>query len=208
MQSPFFEAALKGPWKESLERQVEMSEEDPTSLQIYFHWLYNGKLPTKPQPGEKDTEFFDLVQAYVLGDKILDSDFQNIIMKGIVEKCRIQNVPKYYRRGREYGRSTPAEETAKLLETDIISLAFSSTRLESPLRKLLVDLFMSHGTESLFGKLLATGNIPQSFSDSLARELMGLEEVPRRPFDSDKYLLGEGPKRYETIGGYASSSSD
>jgi hypothetical protein len=61
---------------------VKLPEDDPKIFALYSHWLYLSKIPIVKAPEKKESignivakEYLDLVNAYVLGDKLLDSKF-------------------------------------------------------------------------------------------------------------------------------------
>jgi hypothetical protein len=80
---------------------VRLPDDEPGIFSLYVHWLYWGTLPVicDKTGTPADSEHLDLVKAYVLGDKILDSTFQNTIIDAIGEKSQSQ--------AQEYTRPLP-----------------------------------------------------------------------------------------------------
>ncbi|PPJ57490.1 hypothetical protein CBER1_09935 [Cercospora berteroae] len=78
--SKFFDAALNKEWKEGQERIVNLPETQPAAFNVYLNWLTTGKLHVHDQPetaaGTRQINT-KLVEAYVLGDKILDVDYKD-----------------------------------------------------------------------------------------------------------------------------------
>ncbi|KAI9928693.1 hypothetical protein MW887_001910 [Aspergillus wentii] len=86
--SRFFDKAMAGKWRESLQRTVKLPDEEPNIFTLYLHWLYYGALPVYcDKPGlAGNSEYLELAKAYVLGDKLLDSKFQDTVIDAIIEK--------------------------------------------------------------------------------------------------------------------------
>ncbi|KAK3062100.1 hypothetical protein LTS18_004822 [Coniosporium uncinatum] len=91
--SLFFKAAINGNWKESEEGIVRLSEDAPETFDIYYKWLYFGKLFVE---FEGDTTYTDgkrtsnkllprLTTLYQLGDKFQDHRFENAVMDALID---------------------------------------------------------------------------------------------------------------------------
>jgi len=124
-QSPFFRAALNGDWKESKERKVKLPEDDPDAFHLYSNWLYHNTLISN---NDSECRFkFDecrlLGKAYVLGDKLGDFEFMEVVMDGIMD----------------IGRRSPISLTT------LITTAYDHTPVASPLRCLLIDVYRFEG---------------------------------------------------------------
>lgn len=85
---------MSGSWKESEEQTLNLPEDDPNIFALYSHWLYVGQIPVIVQSGTKEEiandnykEYYDLVKAYVLGDKLLDDRFRNSTIQAIIKKA-------------------------------------------------------------------------------------------------------------------------
>jgi hypothetical protein len=78
--SEFFGAALKSGWIEGHEHQVKLPEDDPRVFKTYANWLYTGTL--------QSLEYLELAKLYLLGEKLIDSTFQDIIINAIVACSR------------------------------------------------------------------------------------------------------------------------
>jgi hypothetical protein len=82
--SAFFAAALKKEWDEGQTRTIQLHEETPEMMAHYLDWVYTSQLPTKDcglfHPESAKIAAHDLLaELYVLGERRLDSDFQNAI---------------------------------------------------------------------------------------------------------------------------------
>ncbi|CAI7604491.1 unnamed protein product [Penicillium glandicola] len=147
--SLFFQKAMSGSWKESKERTLELPEDDPERFALYSHWLYFAKLPVIAEGETKEEsaknrrkEYRDLTYAYVLGDRLLDSKFQNSVIDAIVEKYSTKDTFD----GKRY---TPG--------TDMINHAYKLTTESATIRKLLVDIYADTATVSWFSRELTKG---------------------------------------------------
>ncbi|KAJ5507469.1 hypothetical protein N7527_009612 [Penicillium freii] len=92
--SLFFNRAMSGSWKGSEVQTLNLPEDDPNIFALYSHWLYVGQIPVIVQSGTKEEiandnfkEYYTLVKAYVLGDKLLDDKFRNSTIQAIIEKA-------------------------------------------------------------------------------------------------------------------------
>ncbi|TID18390.1 hypothetical protein E6O75_ATG06466 [Venturia nashicola] len=81
--SAFFEAALSHDWKESHQRIVKLPEGSPHTFDIYVHWIYSHKLEFTVK--NLVTGIQDLIDAYILGDVLLDGDFRDRVIDDIVK---------------------------------------------------------------------------------------------------------------------------
>ncbi|KAJ5165324.1 uncharacterized protein N7500_007154 [Penicillium coprophilum] len=157
--SPFLEKAMSGPWKESKARTFELPEDDPRIFTLYSHWLYFAKIPEVPKDAASHGKaqkpsrvYHDLVNAYVLGDKLLDIKFQNSVLDAIVEKR--------YESGARSG-------THYLPCYDTINLAYYKTTESAGIRKLFVDMYVRGATGGCL-----SGNFTKAFLCSVAQGLI------------------------------------
>jgi prefoldin beta subunit len=85
--SEFFKRAMKPEWAELRDEpdSIDLSSYSPEDVKVYAHWLYAGTIPTKNfdyQNGTKsDPIWLDLANAYVFGEKIMDSKYQCAILE-------------------------------------------------------------------------------------------------------------------------------
>ncbi|KAJ5941325.1 hypothetical protein N7516_001493 [Penicillium verrucosum] len=169
--SLFFNRALSGQWKESEEHTVALPEDDPRIFALYTHWLYAGQIPvivpcpTMNEAGVNNTrEQFHLAKAYVLGDKLLDVEFQNSTIQAIVEKADTNGFSRYP-------------------DSRSISYAYDNTTESAKIRKLFVDIYV----EILPRKL--NKGFPEEFLYSVVEGLMKKRLSPPRPIEASNYFL-------------------
>jgi hypothetical protein len=126
--SEFVRLALRGDWAEASSRIIPLPEDEPAVFSVYQHWLYNGLIHTSRQgtntSAESDEEYELLLEAYILGEKILDIAFKNSVMGALVEKVG-QVEGKFNKR--------------------LTSLVFDNTPSASPLRRLWLVVYYHVG---------------------------------------------------------------
>jgi hypothetical protein len=81
--SPFLEAACSRDFKERRENRIELPEDDPTVFGLFVEWMYYGDyaiapLSSFPAGSTKSTNVN--AKCWVLGDKLLCTDFKNHAM--------------------------------------------------------------------------------------------------------------------------------
>lgn len=79
---------MSGAWLESTQRTIQLPEDEAEIFGIYVHWLYYGTLPVCCNDSglPENQEYLKLVKAYTLGDKLMDTKFQNAAIDAIIEK--------------------------------------------------------------------------------------------------------------------------
>ncbi|KAF2801691.1 uncharacterized protein BDZ99DRAFT_528162 [Mytilinidion resinicola] len=83
-RSPFFANAMNGAWAEAESRVVPLPDDAPSTFALYRTWLYTGLLACKSSSDSDEWEL--LACAYVLGEKLQDSDFKDTVIDAMVEK--------------------------------------------------------------------------------------------------------------------------
>ncbi|KAL8702548.1 MAG: hypothetical protein Q9201_004289 [Fulgogasparrea decipioides] len=81
--SPFFDAALNGPWTESTSGCVELNDDDPAAFRLFLRWLFAWMLIDSETYPTKITQGSDPamgVHAWVLGDKLGVPQFQDYVL--------------------------------------------------------------------------------------------------------------------------------
>jgi hypothetical protein len=112
--SEFFKNATKPEWRTE-SRPVDLSDEQPAIFKRYCQWLYTGFIA----PGLlAESSSGCLAYMYVLGEKIVDHEFQNAVIQAIISDMDRMNV-------------VPSLRTIKII--------YDGTTEESAARRLLVD---------------------------------------------------------------------
>ena len=132
---------LSGNWREANERLIRLPEDEPEIFEIYMCWLYHKRIPTiRQEPADGSTEYLRLIKAYIFGDKIQAKGFQNVIIDAMIEKKEDKD-----KEGPFWCHEIP--------DHDCVNTAYQNTRPDSPLRKLLVDLWALSAEAELDGPL-------------------------------------------------------
>jgi hypothetical protein len=184
--SSFFDKAMAGDWKESQQRTIHLPDDEPEIFALYVHWLYYGTLPVfcdeSGLPG--NSEYLNLVKAYVLGDKILDSRYQDAAIDAIVEKCQ-----------------SKAQDGANWFPVgEVIRYAFDNTNESAPIRELLVDMYAIHGYRAWLEDWAEPASLPQPFLFKLASTLLDWRHGAKLTFQPSRYHAhrsdeGNSPKK-------------
>ncbi|KAH8644972.1 hypothetical protein IG631_02436 [Alternaria alternata] len=112
--SEFFKNATKPEWRTE-SRPIDLSDEQPHIFRRYCQWLYSGHMA--PDLPEKSI-FQCLAYMYVLGEKIVDYEFQNAVIQAIISDMGRKN-------------KVPSLGTIKII--------YDGTTEGSAARRLLVD---------------------------------------------------------------------
>ncbi|KAF7122784.1 hypothetical protein CNMCM5793_000894 [Aspergillus hiratsukae] len=169
--SSFFDKAMAGDWKESQQRTIQLPEDEPGIFALYVKWLYCGTLPVVcDEPGlPGNSEYINLVKAYVLGDKILDSKFQDTVIDAIVEKSQ----------------SKAKDGQCWYPNMGVIKYTFKNTSESAPIRKLLVDMYAGFARSSWIHTWAA--DLPQPFLFQLASTLLDRRRGTTAPLVANRY---------------------
>ncbi|KAF2121754.1 hypothetical protein BDV96DRAFT_483372, partial [Lophiotrema nucula] len=83
--SPFFQSAMKRQWAERRKEPntVELLDDNSAAFTLYSQWLYTGSIPTAEE-SLREVPYRDLVHAYLLGDKLMDFQFQNSVVTSMI----------------------------------------------------------------------------------------------------------------------------
>ncbi|RDW92785.1 BTB/POZ domain-containing protein [Aspergillus mulundensis] len=166
----FFDKALDGPWKESARRIIELPADDPRIFAMYVRWLYFGSLAVlkgNVEAEEGENQFTNLVNAYILGDKLLCGDFQNAAIKEFVKRMKFFDP-----------------------HNDVVKHIYAHTRPDASLRRLVVDVFIMNGTKGWLEDWNGDENIPQTFILDIAKAALSGNngQSRKRPDPKDYYV--------------------
>ena len=135
--SDFFKAAMKKEWTEGQTRSIQLPEETCVETFVYYlNFAYHGKLPTeeivtKAKTGFIDKPFDVLGNIYVLGERMLDRVIQNAVISEILRLVKIKS--------KDSGVChNPGPR--------MITTVYDGTSVGSPLRRLLIDLYVTKGS--------------------------------------------------------------
>ncbi|KAF2851136.1 hypothetical protein T440DRAFT_507469 [Plenodomus tracheiphilus IPT5] len=140
--SGFFQAATKPEWSGQGKKPIDLSDDDPKIFALYVQWLYTGIVAVKTMQEDSDAEASDeedverfekgsdemddldiskrcLVKCYILGEKLMDAVYRDAIMDILLSICFVE-IP----------------------DANTIRIAYGGTPVASPLRKLMVDVWV------------------------------------------------------------------
>ena len=121
-------AALKEQWAEGQEREVKLPEEELETVTTYFQWLYGDTVATKVANEDKQDAYVYLAKLYGLGERLLDSKFQNRIVDAFLVNSReLMNGERYSPIGKA------------------VNIIYENTPKSSPARQLMVEYWYCQG---------------------------------------------------------------
>ncbi|KAI9666702.1 MAG: hypothetical protein M1821_004638 [Bathelium mastoideum] len=182
--SPFFEAALAGDWKEAATRTISLDEDDPKACELYIQWLYSGKICTAPVSASASRaityeEEMRLVKAYCLGDKLQNLLFMDSVATAIMQAFQVSDTNGYT----NGSVPSPGHET--------VNYIWANTPRDTPLRRLILDLHTWYPLEE--DSRLTYKDYSQEFLIDLVRSMSKLRPYPREPGPRS---YSEAPSRY------------
>ena len=114
--SPFFAAALDGPFSESNSHKMLLPEDDPAAFELFVQWLYIG------ETGKDSTDHTSVhVRAWTLGDKLGCPVFQDRAMLKLLQ--------------------FHAGEHGIIIEPETLQLAYEGSAANSKLRRWALHQF-------------------------------------------------------------------
>lgn len=170
-RSPYFEAAFEKLREDGESEVLELPDDDPLVFQLYARYIYNPlsiselELAQDTRNGIYDT-YIELLNAYIFGEKVQDSGFQNEIMNQILVCMGDMHKPPTV--------SRPASSSKRIVKP-LIELLYPALPPDSIGRGLAVETFIvlwSHSDEL------------QNFVPHLSREL--LTEIAEMLLSGDK----------------------
>lgn len=151
-RSEFVRLALRGEWKEARERTIPLPDDDPDLFAVYQQWLYSGLIHTlcDNAVSEGGDEYEILVNAYILGEKIIDQEFKDSVADAIIEKLR----------------------SSRRFDTTLTNLVFDNTPPESPLRRIWMDAYYHFGSPGWLDDKLVGSSINSDFKEEFSKYQM------------------------------------
>ncbi|KAF2443976.1 hypothetical protein P171DRAFT_331918, partial [Karstenula rhodostoma CBS 690.94] len=152
--SAFFKAVTRREWDGSRRKPgtIDLGDERFDIVNSYVHWLYTGDLVI-PTDEKNDLHTF-LSEAYVFGEKILDSNFKNGVLDSIIIETNRGNRPS----------------------THHMNTIFDGTVSGSPARRFVIDVFLYKGHGSK-----AWAKAIEELTEDAARETLLAVVCERRP---------------------------
>ncbi|KAF2496919.1 hypothetical protein BU16DRAFT_507616 [Lophium mytilinum] len=201
-RSPFFANAMNGAWAEAESRIVPLPDDAPSTFALYRTWLYTGLLASKSDSSSDEWEL--LACAYVLGEKLQDSDFKDTVIDAMIENPSTTTAD---------GPSSPETTDAEATELEemeffkrnpaVLIYIYENTPPSAPVRRLLVDHYRAAGKPDWISAEKRE-LLPDDFLYALSFQFMTLkareEEGQRRPAWAP-YQWDDGTCVYHEHGG-------
>lgn len=168
--SDLFQTARKPEWSEANSGVVDLSDEIPDIFEVYLHWLYFKTLSTvQNQRPSSNTEYMELAQCYILGEKLLDVKFKNAVIDAMIDVLRNQPEDDLF---------IPGPLTVEII--------YKGTTEDSLARTLLVDMWAAKAGKSGKADL---DECPPGFAIDLAKAFLDLDLMVDSSWDGpmEKY---------------------
>lgn len=135
---------------------VRLADQNSPTFRIYVQWLYSGRLHTKLYFKEGSeasgnvhrNEWLQLVNAYLLGEKLADTDFRDLVLDACLDW---------------FGEASRKD---LLIIVQSVREAYTQLAKNSPLRQLVVDIaawHFDHQTVKKFQEVESVVDFPKSF---------------------------------------------
>jgi hypothetical protein len=139
----YFAPATQEECEGGQDHTVVLLNDTPPIVELYLHWLYTGRIfslgKTVKQDGDgrhdefnKNAHMFDLlVDGFIFGEKVQDGNFKDAVIDTLIHTVTTPDVAGvcWY-------------PTRRLM-----TRAYAETHEGSPIRRLLVDMYMFHGRD-------------------------------------------------------------
>ncbi|KAI9661303.1 MAG: hypothetical protein M1821_009630 [Bathelium mastoideum] len=133
--SEYFKAALNNNWQKSESLHAELPEDDGEVFGVYVNWLYSRKVEAFRGLDVGWSKSYEiLIEAFILGDKLLDIDFKDAVVDAIVHLTM----------------KPDANGTWAIPPGKNVSRLYERTLKGSKARRMMVDLHVMSATPRMF----------------------------------------------------------
>ena len=142
--SKFFRAACYQPFKEGLENSISLPDHDPDAFKVFVWWLYYEHLPTDFRRIAGGEGVWLGLKAWVLGDKLLATEFQNCTMHLIWKCYNPDSSDRYNVLPSEImycWENTPPGSNLRRFISDLVCRCWSAASCDPPKEEEWKDLF-------------------------------------------------------------------
>jgi hypothetical protein len=168
-RSPFFKAALSGPWKESKSKIINLPADDPAVFAAWTQLAYTGRVVL---PDKKVTELYAYIaRLYVLAEKLMDTAAKN--------KCVLAMLAEH----RQHPRSIPNRRC--------IEIVWGGSPEGSCMRRLILDMYIQSDVE--FEELVRKWS--REFLEDMVKGLMRAKRA-REGYGVEEDVLSCAAGRY------------
>lgn len=142
---------------------IRLPDDHPDAFTLWQQWLYFKHIPSNSfsdDPVKDANENRLLVQAYVLGERLMAFNFQDSLVDAIIDKLR----------------------HSSLFDPSLTNLVYDNTPPQSPLRKLWLDIYIFAGDEAWLNEDNLENFLHAEFTLELSRYQMSLKKEGRTVF--------------------------
>ncbi|KAJ4412844.1 hypothetical protein N0V91_000606 [Didymella pomorum] len=125
-QSPYFRAALTGPFVESKTKSITLDDVSADHFSLLVAWLYTSAIPAPFKDGKP--AYYTLLHVYALADRLCIEGLRNSVIDLIADL---------------------ADQTNSVLTPSDTRILYEGIRDSAPLRELVLDLFAFKKTDRL-----------------------------------------------------------
>ncbi|KAI8939496.1 hypothetical protein NX059_003267 [Plenodomus lindquistii] len=182
IRSVFFKNAMSGNWKEAMDRKVSLPEDDANTFRVYVHLLYTGIVAVSsekaPAYDDGSEEFDNIARLYVLAEKLQDVKAKNAAINAMLIAKRTMRI-----------NNSCCSPTSSCIQ-----IVYAGIANKSPMRKLLVDIFVRYAQKGWHVIASEDACLPLDFYHDLTRSLV-LERVQPKDLrifeEVSKYMEAE-----------------
>lgn len=133
---------LSGPWRETQNNTVALTDDDPDVFYIFALFIHHGKIfstraddvEVYPDGSRRDREWARLARAWVLGDKLQATAFKDAVADAICDKMALDRKWPITLHQIIYAASTAMARRIRRLCVDIAVTKWDARTLQSTLR--------------------------------------------------------------------------
>jgi hypothetical protein len=129
-QSPYFRAALSGPFLESATQSITLPDIAVDTFELCVSWLYTGDISPVPFKDGKPA-YYTLLHLYILADRLCFEGLRNRIVDVVADL---------------------ADSTNSVLTPSDTRILYEQISEGAPVRKLVLDLFAFKKTDKLLAE--------------------------------------------------------
>jgi hypothetical protein len=126
-QSPFFRAALQGPFLESTSQSINLDDVSVDVFELCVNWLYTGSIRPIPFKDGKPA-YYTLLHLYILADRLCFEGLRNCVVDLMADLT---------------------DSTNSVLTPSDTRILYEQIDSSAPVRKLVLDLFAFKKTDKL-----------------------------------------------------------
>lgn len=116
-QTRKFQRFLQPQWDTKTTFTIPIGNFRASTVELYKEWLYSHNIYSETPAADQaqDSEYIDLIEAYVMGAHFEDACFQNAVTNAMIEKIAAGHTLHVQMPSMVYARTTPGSALRKLL---------------------------------------------------------------------------------------------